>query len=205
VLIDGVMTNHEVRPGQHRSVALVTVKGEDLTGVMDFIDSSGIPFPAMPPSRPGAAPMLAKYAVLRRDPAGDPERVRGRADPHRAHPAQQGTDLAYVTQLAEEVGLRLLPRARARAGLEHRLLGAGDQGRPPQPALNVDMDAHTNVESLSFSFDKDAKRAADRVHPEPATKAPIPIPIPDITPLNPPLGVVPPLPPKITCSRTPRS
>ena len=27
---------------------------------------------------------------------------------------------------------------------------------------------------------------------------PIPIPIPDITPLNPPLGVVPPLPPKIT-------
>jgi hypothetical protein len=33
---------------------------------------------------------------------------------------------------------------------------------------------------------------------EPASKAPIPIPIPDITPLNPPLGAVPPLPPKIT-------
>ena len=27
---------------------------------------------------------------------------------------------------------------------------------------------------------------------------PIPIPIPDVTPLNPPLGLVPPLPPKIT-------
>ena len=33
---------------------------------------------------------------------------------------------------------------------------------------------------------------------EPFSKAPIPIPIPDVTPLNPPLGVVPPLPPKIT-------
>ena len=33
---------------------------------------------------------------------------------------------------------------------------------------------------------------------EQASKAPIPIAIPDVTPLNPPLGVVPPLPPKIT-------
>ena len=32
---------------------------------------------------------------------------------------------------------------------------------------------------------------------EPFSKAPIGIPIPDITPLNPPLGLVPPLPPKI--------
>ncbi len=41
---------------------------------------------------------------------------------------------------------------------------------------------------------------------EPYSKAPIPIPIPDVTPLNPPLGVVPPLPPKITLPQaTPRS
>jgi hypothetical protein len=33
---------------------------------------------------------------------------------------------------------------------------------------------------------------------EPMSKAPIGIPIPDITPLNPPLGLVPPLPIKIT-------
>ena len=32
---------------------------------------------------------------------------------------------------------------------------------------------------------------------ERVSKAPIGIPIPDITPLNPPLGLVPPLPPKI--------
>jgi hypothetical protein len=33
---------------------------------------------------------------------------------------------------------------------------------------------------------------------EPASKAPIPIAIPDVTPLSPPLGAIPPLPPKIT-------
>ena len=32
---------------------------------------------------------------------------------------------------------------------------------------------------------------------EPISKVPIGIPIPDISPLNPPLGLVPPLPPKI--------
>jgi len=32
---------------------------------------------------------------------------------------------------------------------------------------------------------------------EPNSKAPIGIPIPDVTPLNPPLGLVPPLPPKL--------
>ncbi len=31
---------------------------------------------------------------------------------------------------------------------------------------------------------------------EPFSKAPIGIPIPDVTPLNPPLGLVPPLPPQ---------
>ena len=52
----------------------------------------------------------------------------------------------------------------------------------PQPALNVDMDAHTNVESLSFSFDPTEGRAADRVHPEPAHARPDPDPDPEPQP-----------------------
>ena len=35
----------------------------------------------------------------------------------------------------------------------------------PQPALNIDMDAHTNVESLSFSFDSERKNLPVVVHP----------------------------------------
>ena len=68
----------------------------------------------------------------------------------------------------------------------------------PQPALNINMDAETNVESLNFRFDKNAK-----VMPivwsfrSRSPRLPIPIPIPDITPLNPPLGPIPPMPPKI--------
>ena len=36
----------------------------------------------------------------------------------------------------------------------------------PQPALNYDMDAHTNVESLSFSFRRRQHDVADRLHSE---------------------------------------
>lgn len=64
----------------------------------------------------------------------------------------------------------------------------------PQPALNINMDAHTNVESLSFTFDNQSKGLPTVIIQEKISKALIPIPIPDITPLNPPLGLIPPIP-----------
>ena len=64
----------------------------------------------------------------------------------------------------------------------------------PQPALNIDMDAHTNVESLSFSFDGERTVQPVLMIHEPISKLVIPIPVPDVTPLSPPLGAVPPFP-----------
>ena len=73
----------------------------------------------------------------------------------------------------------------------------------PQPALTTGMDALTNVEQLSFNFDQEAKSMPIVFFQEQQSKAPIGIPIPDVTPLNPPLGLVPPLPPKIEHLTTP--
>ncbi len=67
----------------------------------------------------------------------------------------------------------------------------------PQPALTTNMDGASNVESMSFNFDRERKKMPIVFFQETASKAPIPILIPDITPLNPPLGLIPPLPPKI--------
>jgi hypothetical protein len=64
----------------------------------------------------------------------------------------------------------------------------------PQPALNVNMDTETNVESLNFTLDGMSKTLYILYIQNLLTKAPIPIPIPDITPLNPPLGARPPVP-----------
>src|SRR5262249_50736700 len=69
----------------------------------------------------------------------------------------------------------------------------------PQPALDLSLDGpHNNVKNLTFTFDKETKETPVIFIQEPITKAAIGIPIPDITPLNPPLGLVPPLPPKLT-------
>jgi hypothetical protein len=68
----------------------------------------------------------------------------------------------------------------------------------PQPALNLGLDgAHDNVTTLNFTFDKEKKELPLVAIQERTSKAPIVLPIPDVTPLNPPLGLIPPLPPRI--------
>ncbi len=56
------------------------------------------------------------------------------------------------------------------------------------------MDAHTNVDSLSFNFNGANKAMPIVFIQNEETRAPIPIPIPDISPLNPPLGAIPAIP-----------
>jgi hypothetical protein len=53
------------------------------------------------------------------------------------------------------------------------------------------------VEELSFTFDKERKEFPIVWIQEVNSKVPVGIPIPDITPWNPALGLVPPIPPKI--------
>ena len=65
----------------------------------------------------------------------------------------------------------------------------------------MNMDAKSNVEELNFNFEKEKKTTPIVFFQEPNSKVAIGLPIPDVTPLNPPLGVVPPLPPKIINSR----
>src|SRR6185436_16044407 len=71
----------------------------------------------------------------------------------------------------------------------------------PQPALNVNMDVQTNVESLTFSFDAESARLPIvMVYPEELGVG-IPIPIPNFNPLAPPLGLIPPIPKRLEIDR----
>jgi hypothetical protein len=198
VLMDGVMLNTEIAPGSDASHSTLTVKGKDLTAVMGFIDFSGLPYPAMP-FAVRVLLILAKYAALGIVPMVIPAIVEDLPIPTERIPRHQGKDLDYVRRLASQAGyvFYLDPGpvpgvSRAYWGPEIKT-GVG----VPQPALNINMDAHTNVESLQFRFDKETKKLPIVFIHEEKSKAPIPIPIPDITPLNPPLGVIPPIPPAI--------
>lgn len=194
-LIDGVVTNVETLPGEG-GVSKLVVKGKDMSALMDFIDLSGIPYPAMPPAV-RVLLVLAKYAAFGVIPLVIPSIVEDLPIPVQRIPQQRGSDYAYVTRLAQQVGYVFYLEPGPVPGTSKAYWGPEIRVGQPQPALSVNMDAITNVEELTFNFDKEKKTMPIVFFQEPISKAPIGIPIPDISPLNPPLGLVPPLPPKI--------
>lgn len=196
VLMDGVMLDYQVSPGTDEAHSVLTVRGKDLTAVMDFVDFSGLPYPAMP-NFARVATILAKYAALGIVPLAVPEIVADPPFPTSRIPRQKGKDLAYIQRLAKESGYVFYLDPGPVPGASVAYWGPEIKVGVPQPALNTDMDAHTNVESLRFSFDKEKKKMPVVFILEEVTKSVIPVPIPDVTPLNPPLGLVPPLPPKV--------
>lgn len=196
VLMDGVVTHHEVQTGGATST--LRVKGKDLTAVMDLYPLDGLPYPAMSPAvRVLAA--VAKYAALGVVPVVIPSIVEDVPLPVDRIPRHQGTDYAYVKALAEAAGHVFYLDPGPVPGVSRAYWGPEIRVGEPQPALDAGLDgAHDNVTSLGFTFDKERKELPVVLVQEPYSKAPIPIPIPDVTPLNPPLGVVPPLPPRLT-------
>ncbi|MDT7761613.1 MAG: hypothetical protein QOC63_1033 [Mycobacterium sp.] len=195
VLVDGVMTHHELRtPGPGRTQ--LVVKGKDLTALMDIIPFTGLPFPAMPEFA-RAALILAKYSVLGCTPLTIPSFVTDLPLPIDRIPTQQGTDYAYLTQLASDVGWTFYLDPGPTPGNSVAYWGPEVRIGSPQPALNADLDApDNNVSDLNFNFDKEAYELPLVYVQLPVVNTPIPIPIPPITPMSPPLGLVPPVPPK---------
>ncbi|HEU0202087.1 MAG TPA: hypothetical protein VFR86_16850 [Burkholderiaceae bacterium] len=194
-IIDGVTTHVETQPGQG-GVAKLVVKGKDLSALMDIIELPGLPFPAMPPSA-RVLLVLAKYAALGVIPLVIPSILDIPPLPIQQIPQQRGSDYAYVKRLAGEAGYVFYLEPGPTPGTSKAYWGPEIRVGAAQPALTTGMDALSNVEQLSFTFDKERKTMPIVFFQESVSKVPIPIPIPDITPLNPPLGLVPPLPPKI--------
>ena len=190
VLMDGVMTNQQVTPGGKPGESTLTITGEDLTKVMSLVDFSGIPYPAMPPEA-RVALIIAKYAMFGIIPLVIPSLFPDLPIPVERIPVQEGNDLDYIKGLAASVGYVFYIDPGPAPGTNVAYWGPEIKVGVPQPALNFDMDAHTNVESLSFNFN-----GANTILPivfiqNSLTKIPIPIPIPNLNPLQPPLGVIP--------------
>ncbi|MEA2893453.1 MAG: hypothetical protein QOI05_4246 [Bradyrhizobium sp.] len=189
-LFDGVMTNVQVQAGGRGSPGTLTVTGDDLTKVMDSQDFSGLPFPAMP-IEARVALLCAKYAAFGIIPLPIPILFPDVQIPIDKIPAQKGTDLQYINELARSVGYVFYIEPGPVPGANIAYFGPEIKIGVPQPALNVDMDALTNVESLNFKFDPTVGVLPIVFIQNQLTRVPIPIPIPNINPLQPPLGLLP--------------
>lgn len=190
VLMDGVMTNQQVSPGSKPGESTLTITGEDLTKVMSLMDFSGLPYPAMP-AEVRVALIIAKYAMFGMIPLVIPSLFIDLPIPVERIPIHQGKDLEYIQKLASDVGYVFYVDPGPVPGTNTAYWGPEIKVGVPQPALNFDMDAHTNVESLNFNFDATNTTIPIVFIQNQLTKVPIPIPIPNLNPLQPPLGAIP--------------
>ena len=196
VLMDGVVTRHQILPKSDAGHATLTITGEDLSVVMDKQDFSGFPFPAVP-AEGRVALLIAKYAFLGLVPMVIPSILIDIPIPTARIHSQRGTDLSYIKYLVEEVGYVFYIDPGPAPGMNIAYWGPQIKVGVPQPALNINMDAHTNVESLSFAFNNNLNAIPTVFYYDEITKAIIVVPIPPITPLNPPLGLIPPIPTRL--------
>lgn len=193
VLIDGVITNHQVQPGSNGYSSLRVI-GEDLTKVMDYQELSGIPYPATT-SAARVLVILAKYLPLGVVPLVVPPFLSDVENPLDMVPLQQGTDLAYIKCLANIVGHVFYIEPGPAPLTSKAYWGPEIKTGIPQAALNINMDAHTNCESMNFQFNSEGGVLPFVTIHQQDTHLIIPIPIPtDVSVLNPPLGLIPPIP-----------
>lgn len=188
VLVDGVVTRQEMMPSNEPGQSTLTITGEDLSVLMDVVELPFLRYPGMP-ELAIVNLILAKYLVFGVVPVVIPPIFFDVPAPQRAIPVQKGTDLQYIKLLAKRSGYVFYIEPGPAPGASLAYWGPDIRVPVPQPALSVNMDAHSNVESMSLSLDGLAKKIIVLTVMDPITgRIPIPLPVPNISLVRPPLG-----------------
>ena len=188
VIMDGIVTQQELSPSNEPGQSTLTITGEDLSVLMDVIEMNLMRYPACPEIA-RLYVIMAKYLVFGIVPILLPPLPPDIPIPTHEIPTHRGTDLAYIKSLAQDAGYVFYVEPGPLPGQSIAYFGPDIRIPVPQPALNINMDALTNVESMTFSLDGLAKKIIVYTILDPVTnKIPIPIPVPNISVLRPPLG-----------------
>ncbi|HEX5320408.1 MAG TPA: hypothetical protein VFW46_14695 [Stellaceae bacterium] len=200
VIMDGIVTQQEMTPSSEPGQSTLTITGEDLSVLMDLVEIKR-PWPGCD-STVQAYGALAPYAALGVTPVVIPSLFTDFLPPTDGYKSQYKTDLEHLKMLADRNGYVFYVDPGPLPMQSIAYLGPDIRIPVPQPALSVNMDAHTNVESLSFSLDGMAKELMVVTVYDPITgKVPITVPVPNISVFQPPLGARPTAPAKVKFSR----
>jgi len=171
VLIDGVITHHQLAPTSDPGASTLTVTGKDLTQVMD-LEEKNEKYENQPDFLI-VMRLVASYAryglVPQATPTADVPIMLQRI------PRQHETDLGFIRRMAERNGFVFYVEP-VTFGVNKAYFGPEIRASVPQPALTMNMGAATNVKSLSFSNDALAPVGTRGTFVEPFLKLPIPIP-----------------------------
>ncbi|GGU83337.1 hypothetical protein GCM10010211_56660 [Streptomyces albospinus] len=187
VLLDGVIVRQEVGSSNHPGQSTLTVTGEDLTLLMDLEERTDR-YPNLAPSQ-RVERILGKYADygidarIIREQIPQPPREQVRVD------YQTGTDLQYVNDLARANGYTFYLEPGPVPGRSTAFWGPEQRLGQRQHALNVNMDANSTVDQLTFAYDGTAREEPQARVQDPVTRQAPLLSQPDISPLRPPLGL----------------
>lgn len=196
VLMDGHLARYDVSQSNEPGQATLALTGTDATQLLDQIDLSGVPLPGMPPIAQ-VNMMLAPLLPLGVVPTVIPTPMVAVENPLKEWKSVKGTFYSHIQWLASQVGYQFSLEPGVTEGQQFAYFGpdigtlvaigrtaAGDV----LPPLTVNMDAASNIESLSISFDGLSKPLVYGFYqPKEAPSPVIPIPFPDVV-FNPLLG-----------------
>jgi len=189
VLMDGMVTRQELAASSEPGQSTLTITGEDLSVLMDVVEMPFMRYPNMPDIAQIYL-ILAKYLAFGIVPLAIPPIINSVPIITHKIPTHTGTDLTYLKKQARDHGYVFYVEPGPLPGQSIAYWGPDIRIPVPQPALTVNMDANTNVESLTFSLDGLAKKILVFGVFDPVTKKiPIPLPLPNVNIFKPPLGL----------------
>lgn len=171
VLIDGIITHHQLDPGTQEGTSRLIVTGKDVSVMLDLEEKN-----AKYENQPDfliVTRLIAGYMQYGLVPAVTPttdipimlQRI----------PRQHETDLAFIKRLAQRNGFVFYIEPLT-FGVNTAYWGPDNRIGIPQPALTANMGSWTNVTSLHTSQDALSPVGTKGTFVEPITKISIPIP-----------------------------
>lgn len=151
VLMDGILTNHQLSPGQEPGTSTLTVTGEDVSVMMDLEEKSE-EHPAQP-EMVIALKIIASYAQYGLIPMVIPPPTIDMPLPIERIPTQQGTDLEYLQQMARRFAYDFYVTPGPAPLTNTAYWGPPKRIGVPQSALSVNLGPHTNLDSIDFQHD----------------------------------------------------
>lgn len=171
VLIDGVITHHQLAPSAQPGASTLTVTGKDVSTMLDLKEKDD-----RYDNQPDfviVTRLIAQYAQYGLIPAVTPttdvplmvQRI----------PRQHETDLKFIQRLAQRNGFVFYIEP-VTVGVNKAYFGVENRLGVPQPALSMNMGALSNLNTLSFAQDALAPTGTEGSFVEPITRTTLPIP-----------------------------
>jgi hypothetical protein len=150
-LMDGIITNQQLSPGNEPGASTLTLTGEDISVMMD-LEEKLRPHPGQPDNlivEQLLTPYRTRYGLL--STILPPPTIEIRT-PEEGSQAQHSTDLGYIETLAERYGYVFFVTPGKLPLTNLAYWGPPKRLEKPQRALSVNMGPNSNVETISFQY-----------------------------------------------------